>query len=98
MIKENSSTTFGNFLRDKVFIFLNENARIITQFLFTALFMVLAAWFIFHQKHELNTVRLVISDANRYWIFAGLGLVCFYIFIQGAMYVTSFASIDVRLK
>jgi len=98
MLKENSSATFGNFLKDKVFIFLNENARIITQFLFTALFMVLAAWFIFHQKHELNTVRLVILDANTYWILAGLGLVGFYIFIQGVMYVTSFASIDVRLK
>jgi len=98
MLKENSSATVGNFLKDKVFIFLNENARIITQFLFTALFMVLAAWFIFHQKHELNTVRLVISDANTYWILAGLGLVVFYIFIQGAMYVTSFASIDVKLK
>jgi phosphatidylglycerol lysyltransferase len=98
MIKENSSATVGNFLKDKVFVFLNENARIITQFLFTALFMVLAAWFIFHQKHELNTVRLVISDANTYWILAGLGLVIFYIFIQGVMYVTSFASIDVRLR
>jgi phosphatidylglycerol lysyltransferase len=97
MAKENSSTTIGNFFRDKVFIFLNENARIITQFLFTALFMILAAWFIFHQKHELNTVRLVIADANNYWILAGLGLVLFYIFIQGIMYVTSFASINVRL-
>jgi phosphatidylglycerol lysyltransferase len=98
MIKENSSSTVRNFLKEKVFIFLNENARIITQFLFTALFMVLAAWFIFHQKHELNTVRLVISDANAYWILAGLGLVIFYIFIQGVMYVTSFASIDVKLN
>jgi phosphatidylglycerol lysyltransferase len=98
MIKVNSSATVGNFFKDKVFVFLNENARIITQFLFTALFMVLAAWFIFHQKHELNTVRLVISDANTYWILGGLALVIFYIFIQGVMYVTSFASIDVKLK
>jgi len=98
MIKENSSVSVRNFLKDKVFVFLNENARLITQFLFTALFMVLAAWFIFHQRHELNTVRIVISDANKYWILAGLGLVLFYIFIQGVMYVTSFASINVKLK
>ena len=98
MIKDNPSASVRNFFKEKVFIFLSENAKLITQFLFTALFMVLAAWFIFHQKHELNTVRLVISDANRYWIFAGLGLVIFYIFIQGVMYVTSFASIDIRLK
>ena len=33
-----------------------------------------------------------------YWVLAGLGLVVFYIFIQGVMYVTSFASIDTRLN
>lgn len=98
MIKENSSAAIRNFFKDKVFIFLNENAKLITQFLFTALFIVLAAWFIFRQKHELNSVMIVISDANKYWILAGLGLVIFYIFIQGVMYVTSFASIDIRLK
>jgi phosphatidylglycerol lysyltransferase len=98
MAKETPQASVRNFIKDKVFIFLNENARIITQFLFTALFMVLAAWFIFHQKHELSTVRIIILDANKYWIFAGLGLVLFYIVIQGLMYVTSFASIDVRIN
>src|SRR5665647_1392271 len=98
MIKEKSSASVRNYLKDKVFIFLSENARIITQFLFTSLFIVLAAWFIFHQKHELNTVMLVIADANKYWILTGLGLVLFYIIVQGVMYVTSFASIDIRLK
>ena len=98
MIKENSSATVRSFFKDKVFIFLNENAKLITQFLLTALFIVLAAWFTFHQKHELINVKNTISDANTYWVFAGLGLVVFYIFIQGVMYVTSFASIDVKLN
>jgi phosphatidylglycerol lysyltransferase len=98
MIKENSSASIRNFFKEKVFIFLNENARLITQFLFTALFIILAAWFTFHQKRELLHVRIILSDANRYWILAGLGLVLFYIFIQGVMYVTSFASIDTKLK
>lgn len=97
MIKENSSVTVRNFFKEKVFIFLNENAKLITQFLFTALFIVLAAWFTFHQKHELITVRNTLSNANTYWILTGLGLVLFYIFIQGVMYVTSFASIDTKL-
>jgi phosphatidylglycerol lysyltransferase len=98
MVKENSSSSIRDFFKEKVFIFLNENAKLITQFLFTALFIVLAAWFTFHQKHELYNVRIILSGANKYWIFAGLGLVIFYIFIQGVMYVTSFASIDIRLK
>ena len=98
MIKENKTLTIRKFFKEKAFVFLNENAKLITQFLFTALFIILAAWFIFRQKHELTSVRIVISDANKYWIIAGLALVVFYIIIQGVMYVTSFASIDVRLK
>jgi phosphatidylglycerol lysyltransferase len=98
MTKDNPTTSVRDFFKEKVFIFLNENAKLITQFLFTALFIVLAAWFIFHQKHELGTVKTVIADANKFWILAGLALVIFYIVIQGIMYVTSFASIDIRLK
>jgi phosphatidylglycerol lysyltransferase len=98
MIKDNSSASVRNFFKEKVFIFFNENARLITQFLFTALFIILAAWFTYHQKHELLTVRNILSDANKYWVTAGLGLVIFYIFIQGVMYVTSFASIGTRLN
>jgi phosphatidylglycerol lysyltransferase len=98
MIRENSSSSVRNFFKEKVFIFLNENARLITQFLFTALFIILAAWFTFHQRHELFTVRNILSDASGYWILAGIGLVIFYIFIQGLMYVTSFASVGTRIK
>src|SRR5665647_919369 len=97
MTEDNASASIRNFFKEKVFIFLNENAKLITQFLFTALFIILAAWFTFHQKHELITVRNILSDANKYWVIAGLGLVIFYIFIQGVMYVTSFASINIRL-
>jgi phosphatidylglycerol lysyltransferase len=97
MIKDNASTSVKDFFKEKVFIFLNENAKLITQFLFTALFIILAAWFTFHQKHELLLVRNILSDANGNWVIAGIGLVLFYIFIQGVMYVTSFASIDTRL-
>jgi phosphatidylglycerol lysyltransferase len=98
MIKENSLISIRNFFKEKVFIFLNENARLITQFLFTALFIILAAWFTYHQKRELLHVRNLLSEANRYWVITGLALVLFYIFIQGAMYVTSFASINTKLK
>jgi phosphatidylglycerol lysyltransferase len=98
MAKDNPTTSVRDFFKEKVFIFLNENARLITQFLFTALFIVLAAWFIFHQKHELSTVKTLISDSNKLWISAGLALVIFYIVIQGIMYVTSFGSINIRLN
>ncbi len=87
-----------DFFRDKVFIFLSENGKIITQFLFTASFIFLAAWFVLHEKTELHSVSLILSGADIPWVLAGLFLVLFYILIQGLMYVTSFASIDIRLK
>jgi phosphatidylglycerol lysyltransferase len=98
MIRENSSASVGHFFREKVFVFLNENARMITQFLLTALFIILAAWFTFHQRHELATVRNTLAGANGYWVLTGVGLVIFYIFIQGLMYVTSFASVGTKLE
>ncbi len=98
MIKENPSLTARNFFKGKIFIFINENGKIITQFLFTASFIILAVWFIYRQKHELRSVKDLLADANKYWVLAGLGLVLFYIFIQGVMYVTSFAAIDTKLR
>jgi phosphatidylglycerol lysyltransferase len=98
MTTSNSTASIGNFFRNKVFIFINENRRLVAQFIFTALFVGLAAWFIKHEKTELLSVRDVILKADRNWILAGLGLVAFYIVIQGIMYKTSFASLNIRLK
>ena len=94
----NSATSFRSFFKDKVFIFLNGNRKLIAQFLFTALFIGMATWFIKHEKTELSSVRDIISGADINWILAGLGLVVFYIFIQSVMYVTSFSSLNIRLK
>ncbi len=95
-----SETTgfIGKFFKKKFFIFLNENGKIITQFLFTALFIGMAAWFISDEKTELHSVSQILSGADISWIAAGLFLVLFYITIQGLMYVTSFASMNIKLS
>jgi phosphatidylglycerol lysyltransferase len=98
MVKETSSRMIQSFLRGKVFIFLTENGKLITQFIFTALFIGLAAWFIKHEKPELNNVSDLLVATNKLWIIAGLGMVGFYIFIQGIMYVSSFASINISIN
>jgi len=98
MGKGNSVFSVKSFLKDKVFIYLNENGKLISRFLLTALFIGFAAWFIKHEKPELSNVRDILLNANIHWIIAGLFLVAFYILIQGMMYVTSFASVNARLK
>jgi Uncharacterized conserved protein len=98
MAKADKVFSLKNFFKEKLFVFLSENGRVITQFLFTALFIGMAAWFIKHEKPELSNVRDIILSANINWILAGIVLVLFYIFIQGVMYVTSFASLDIRVR
>jgi phosphatidylglycerol lysyltransferase len=98
MGKEISSDPIRRFLKEKVFIFLSENGKLLTQFIITALFIFLAVWFIAHEKAELSNVRNTLAGAELNWVVAGLVLVIFYIFIQGAMYVTSFASVNTRLQ
>lgn len=98
MDRPQSATFIQKFLKDKVFVFLSENGKLISRFLFTALFIGLASWFIVHERAELHNVRTVLSGAKINWVLAGLGLVIFYIFIQGVMYVTSFSSVNARLN
>jgi phosphatidylglycerol lysyltransferase len=94
MVKVISSATMQNFLKEKAIVIIQENKKLILQFILTAFFICMAAWFISHEKAELSSVRHILFDANIYWIIAGMGLVIFYIFLQGLMYFTSFASIN----
>jgi phosphatidylglycerol lysyltransferase len=98
MRKENILNPIRSFFKEKVFIFLNENGKLITQFILTALFIYMAAWFINHEKAELSNVKNALAGANIYWVLTGLGLLFFYILIQGVMYVTSFASVNTRIN
>lgn len=98
MLKEEASGSIRGFMKEKVFIFLHENGKLLTQFLFSALFIGMAAWFISHERSELHNVKEILSHANFYWVLAGLGLVLFYILIQGVMYVTSFGSLNCQIK
>jgi phosphatidylglycerol lysyltransferase len=92
------NTRTPGFLRQKVFVFLNENGRMIGRFFLTALFIIMAAWFVSHQRTELKSVSNALYGANKYLVLAGLLLVVVYILSQGLMYVTSFASMNIRLS
>jgi len=97
MTKNHSKSSVKSFFKEKVFIFLSENGKLVTQFLLTALFIFMAAWFISHQRHEFQSVKDILTGANINWVLAGVGLMIFYIFIQGLMYVTSFAALNTKL-
>ena len=97
MVKLSSPALIHGFIKQKAFMILQENKKLIVQFIFTALFIYMAAWFITHEKNELSSVKNILEGANLYWVLVGLGLVMFYIVLQGLMYVTSFASVNSRI-
>jgi phosphatidylglycerol lysyltransferase len=98
MGNKNSEYSGRNFSSKKVFKFFSANGKLISQFIFTALFISLAAWFISHQRSEIGNVQATLIKADINWVLIGLTLVVFYIFIQGLMYVTSFASVSTRIN
>ncbi|HLN21029.1 MAG TPA: phosphatidylglycerol lysyltransferase domain-containing protein [Bacteroidales bacterium] len=84
--------------RERFIILLRENRKIVIQFILTALFLYMAAWFISHERAEIINVRNILVSANAYWVIAAIGLVIVYIMLRGLMYVTSFSSINVRIS
>lgn len=98
MVTENATVSSKSGLKDKFFFNFRHNAGTFLKFALTGLFIGLAVWFFNHEKTELHSVRRVLLEANPVWISIGLGMVLFYIFLQGLMYVNSFASVNARLK
>jgi phosphatidylglycerol lysyltransferase len=94
---KNSMTSFIKGIRERLAILFKGNVKVVFRFLLTGLFIGLAVWFFNHEKTDLHRVSTVLFSANPGWIIAGLGLVVFYIFIQGLMYVSSFAAVNARL-
>lgn len=83
--------------RGKISLLFRNNAGWFLRFLLTGLFIGLGVWFFNHEKTELSSVIKLISGANPLWLTTGLALVALYIFLQGWMYVMSFASVGERI-
>lgn len=90
--------SFFKTVQEKISALFTSNVKVVFRFIFTGLFIGLAVWFFNHEKTELHSVSKVLFAANPGWIIAGLGLVIIYIFIQGLMYITSFAAVNARLS
>ena len=72
--------------------FIRENAKIIFQFIFTLFFIAIGVWFLKHEKAELGEVKNALTSARWVWVLTGIALTFIYIFLQGQMYVYSFAA------
>ena len=93
-----SFNSIFSFSSDRLKPFLLENKKIIAQFTFSLLFIGLGIWFLKHERAELIDVKKSLIAAKWQWVFAGLLITAIYIFLQGQMYVFSFASLKKRIS
>jgi phosphatidylglycerol lysyltransferase len=75
------------------FNLIRENRKIITQFIFTILFIALATWGIKHEQTEFGQVKRVLFASRGAYVTLGVLVTGLYIFLQGLMYQMAFASL-----
>jgi phosphatidylglycerol lysyltransferase len=93
-----SSGPSSQTLKARVNPFLQENGKLIAQFVFTLFFFAVGIWFLRHERVEIADVRKVLVHSRWQWILTGIGLTLVYILLQGQMYVFSFASVHRRVS
>jgi phosphatidylglycerol lysyltransferase len=98
MKSELSSGSLFHTLKIRINPFLQENAKIIAQFIFTLFFFAIGIWFISHERTELAEVENALASASWQWVLIGIALTVIYILLQGLMYVFSFAAVHKRVS
>jgi phosphatidylglycerol lysyltransferase len=92
MKNESTSGSPSRVIRVRLSPFLQENGRLIAQFIFTLFFFALGIWFLRHERAEIADVRSTLAHARWQWVLAGTGVTIVYILLQGLMYVYAFAA------
>ncbi len=89
---------FYSLFKEKSIPFVRENSKLIAQFFLTALFFGLGIWFLKHERAELVEVKATLLTSQWQWVILGIFITGIYIALQGLMYVTSFSSIQCKVK
>jgi phosphatidylglycerol lysyltransferase len=89
---------FYSLFKEKSIPFVRENSKLIGQFFLTALFFGLGIWFLKHERAELVEVKATLLTSQWQWVILGIFITGIYIALQGLMYVTSFRSIQCKVK
>ncbi len=79
------------------FTLIRENRKLITQFILTVLFIVLAAWFVKHEKSEFGQVKEALLASQWQYIVLGILITIIYIVLQGLMYKMAFSSVRKKI-
>lgn len=81
------------------YLFLKKTiAKVRWQEILAVLILFLAFVFFRSERKEMSAILPQLHQAKPIWIFAGILLTFFYVFLQGLMYVASFRAVGVNLK
>ncbi|MGE5394541.1 MAG: phosphatidylglycerol lysyltransferase domain-containing protein [Candidatus Saccharibacteria bacterium] len=75
------------------FNLIRENRKLITQFIFTVLFIAIATWGIKHEQTEFAQVQKVLFSSRAIYVALGILVTALYISLQGLMYKMAFSSL-----
>lgn len=76
---------------------MRSNLKLLAQFLFTILFIVIGLWFLTNRQSELDEVKHALQISETSYILLGICLTLVYIILQGVMYKISFSSVNSRV-
>jgi phosphatidylglycerol lysyltransferase len=91
-----SRGSFKSFVSER-FNFVNENRKIVFQFLLAILFIAVGAWFIRHEQSELGEVRHILLSSRWQYILIGILVTVIYLFLLGFMYKMAFSTVGKKI-
>ncbi len=77
--------------------YLRENGKRILHLVFAIVILVMALWFVGHEKAEVSQVRQVLATGDTRWVLAGIALTGVYVFMHGLFYRASFRAIGAKV-
>ncbi len=80
------------------FISIKSNKYLILRLAFAVLFILLGIYFIKHEKAELLQVKIVLLQADKWFVLLGISLVLFFAVVQGWMYKYSFKAVQKNIS
>ncbi|HNW50696.1 MAG TPA: bifunctional lysylphosphatidylglycerol flippase/synthetase MprF [Prolixibacteraceae bacterium] len=89
---------FLSFFKERFSPFFRENGKTIAQIILTLFFFGIGIWFIRHESAEFSEIKTALVSARWQWVLAGISITLFYIFLQGMMYVFSFAAVGKKVS
>lgn len=98
MEKKFFNLSVTSFFKEQFTPFIRENGKIIGQAILTLFFFGIGIWFIKHESAEFGEIKNALISAKWQLVITGIIVTAFYIFLQGIMYVFSFASVGKKIS